>query len=386
MVTAETDASRRESAAYRPWQIKILAATWFAYVGYYFCRKPFYVAKVGISGALELGSIDIAHLGTAYLAAYMVGQFSSAFFGRTLGPRLLLLAGMMMSIISTAVFGISNGFWTLFLLIALNGLAQGTGWPGCIGSLASWFRRDRRGSVLGIWSTCYQFGAVAATLLASFLLARAGWRWSFFGGSLVLLIIWFIVLLLHPNRPEDAGLAPLEGEDERERGNGPEGRSGLGWGRDVIITILLMGMVYFCIKFLRYALWSWLPWFLNKNYAMTEANAGYLSTIFDICGFAGVIAGGFVSDRFFKGRRALLSFLMLSMMALSFFMMYYLGSKNLAAFAVSIGFAGFMLFGPDSLLSGVGAIDVGSRSGALSAAGIINGMGSIGPIFQEEIV
>ena len=38
---------------------------------------------------------------------------------------------------------------------------------------------------------------------------------------------------------------------------------------------------------------------------------------------------------------------------------------------VSIAVAGFMLFGPDSLLSGVGAIDVGSKEGALSAAGII---------------
>ena len=32
------------------------------------------------------------------------------------------------------------------------------------------------------------------------------------------------------------------------------------------------------------------------------------------------------------------------------------------------------------------SIDVGSRRGALAAAGIINGMGSIGPIFQEEII
>ncbi|MBN2079644.1 MAG: MFS transporter [Spirochaetes bacterium] len=373
---------------YRPWQVKILAATWLAYAGYYFCRKPFYVAKVGISGALNLTSIDLAHLGTAYLAAYMVGQFSSAFFGRILGPRLLLLAGIMLSLISTAIFGISNGFWTLMLLISLNGIAQGTGWPGCIGSLASWFRRDRRGTVLGFWSTCYQFGSLAATLFASFLLGMAGWRWSFYGGSLVLLVVWGIVLWLHPNRPEDVGLPPLEGEEENgeEEVKNVSGRRKLGWGRDVIITILLMGMVYFCIKFLRYALWSWLPWFLNRNFEMSEAGAGYLSTIFDICGFAGVIAAGFVSDRFFKGRRALLSFIMLAMMTLSFVAMYSLGSKSLVAFAVTIGFAGFMLFGPDSLLSGVGAIDVGSRSGALSAAGIINGMGSIGPIFQEEIV
>jgi sugar phosphate permease len=55
-------------------------------------------------------------------------------------------------------------------------------------------------------------------------------------------------------------------------------------------------------------------------------------------------------------------------------------------FTISLGMAGFMLYGPDSLISGVGAIDIGTKKGALVAAGIINGTGSIGPIFQEEII
>ncbi len=378
--------NQQDDSLYRPWQIKILAATWLAYAGYYFCRKPFYVTKVSLSGALNIDSFGLAQLGTAYLVAYMVGQFSSAFFGRKLGPKLLLLAGILISIVSTFLFGISNGFWTIMLLMSLNGLAQGTGWPGCIGSLAFWFRRKQRGSVLGLWSTCYQFGPVVATLLASFLLGRAGWRWSFFGGSVVLLAVWFVVLLVHPNRPEDAGLLPLHDEDEAPDKPSPDGRKKLGWDRGIVFTIIMMGMIYFCIKFLRYALWSWLPWFLNRNFFISEADAGYLSVVFDICGFAGVIAAGFLSDRVFKGKRAMLSFVMLSMMTVSFFMLYFLGSKNLLIFSIAIGFAGFMLFGPDSLLSGVGAIDVGSKEGALSAAGIINGMGSIGPIFQEQLV
>jgi MFS transporter, OPA family, sugar phosphate sensor protein UhpC len=371
-------------SAYRPWQIKIFIATWLAYAGYYFCRKPFYIAKVSISSEMGLNALDLAQIGTAFLVAYMVGQFSSAFFGGKLGPKLLLLVGMGISITSGVLFGISNSYWTFMLLIGLNGLAQGTGWPGCIGSLAFWFRRKQRGSVLGVWSTCYQLGPIVATVLASFLLGRAGWRWSFFGGSIVLLAIWFIVLVIHPNRPENAGLPPLMEDDEIKESSSAASESR--WDRNVIVTIVMMGLIYFCIKFLRYALWSWLPWFLNKNFFMTEANAGYLSIIFDICGFAGVIAGGFISDRLFRGRRALLSFIMLGMMTFSFLILYFFGSNNLPVFTISIGFAGFMLFGPDSLLSGVGAIDVGSKQSALFAAGIINGMGSIGPIFQEQLI
>jgi len=373
--------------AYRPWQIRIFASTWLAYAGYYFCRKPFYVVKADMSGALGLSTIQLGHLGTAYLAAYAAGQFSSAYFGRKLGPKLLLIAGMAISAGCNFVFGAANGFWTLMLFLAINGLAQGTGWPGCIGSLAFWFRREQRGSILGVWSTCYQLGSLVSTSFAAYMLGRAGWRWSYFGSALVLLAIWGLVLLLHPNRPESVGLAPLGDEEESAAPAGKaEKAEGLGWSADVIGSILTMGVIYFTIKFLRYALWSWAPFFLRQNFGLAGDRAGYLSTVFELCGFFGVIASGVASDKLFHGHRAFIAFAMLAMMTLSFVLMATMGATSVVFFTVSMGLAGFMLFGPDALLSGVGAIDVGSKRGALAAAGIINGMGSIGPIFQEEII
>src|ERR1035437_162246 len=373
--------------AYRPWQIRIFTATWLAYAGYYFCRKRFYVVKADMAGALGLSTIQLGHLGTVYLAAYAAGQFSSAYFGRKLGPKLLLIMGMGISAACNFVFGAANGFWTLMLFLAINGLAQGTGWPGCIGSLAFWFRREQRGSILGVWSTCYQLGSLISTSFAAYMLGRAGWRWSYFGSALVLLVIWAVVLLLHPNRPESVGLPPLSDEAESTAPNGEAGKvQGLGWTADVIRSILTMGVIYFTIKFLRYALWSWAPFFLRQNFGLSGDRAGYLSTIFELCGFFGVIASGVASDKLFHGRRAFIVFAMLAMMTLSFVLMATLGATSVVFFTVSMGLAGFMLFGPDALLSGVGAIDVGSKRGALAAAGIINGMGSIGPIFQEEII
>jgi len=382
--------------AYRPWQVRIFTATWLAYAGYYFCRKPFYVVKADMGLAFGLSSVQLGHLGSAYLAAYAIGQFSSAYFGRKLGPKLLLLAGIAISVACNFIFGVANGFWTLMLFLAINGIVQGTGWPGCIGSLAYWFRRDQRGSVLGVWSTCYTVGSLVSTAFAAYLLGRAGWRWSYFGCALVLLAVWACVLLLHPNRPEDVGLPPIEDDDETvagdptqptpERPATRQGREGLGWTPDVVTTVITMGVAYFAIKFLRYALWSWAPFFLRQNFRLTGAQAGYLSTVFELCGFVGVLTSGVLSDKFFHGRRALLACAMLAMMTLSFLLMPTLGAKSLFFFTLSMGLAGFMLFGPDSLLSGVGAIDASSRRGALAAAGIINGMGSIGPVFQEELI
>ena len=376
-----------QKGEYRKWQIKIFSATWLAYVGYYFARKAFFVVKSDLANTLDLNAIDLAHLGTAYLVSYMIGQYSSAYFGRKLGPKNLLIVGMAISLVCNIVFGASNSYWTILLFLSLNGLAQGTGWPGCIGSLAYWFKRKQRGSILGIWSTCYQVGSVVATSFAAYMLGNYGWRWSFFGASLILLVIWAAVLYLHPNRPEDVGLKPLVDEDDKQdEPEEKENEKGLGWNKEVVFTIVTMGIIYFGIKFLRYALWSWVPFLLNNNFDLAGDDAGYLSTVFDLFGFAGVIFAGFASDKLFKGRRSFLSFLMLFMMALSFVLMYTLGSASLFYFTISLGLAGFMLYGPDSLISGVGAIDVGTKRGALVAAGIINGTGSIGPIFQEEII
>jgi sugar phosphate permease len=222
------------------------------------------------------------------------------------------------------------------------------------------------------------------------MLGKYGWRWSFYGASMVLLVIWVVVMYLHPNRPEKVGLKPLVDEDDMgetvEKSVENDEGKGLGWNREVVFTVVTMGLIYFGIKFLRYALWSWVPFLLRNNFGQAGDDAGYISTVFDIFGFLGVSFAGFASDRLFKGRRSFLSFLMLFLMALSFVLMYTMGSTSLLYFTISMGLAGFMLYGPDSLISGVGAIDVGTKRGALVAAGIINGTGSIGPIFQEEII
>lgn len=380
-----------EKGPYRKWQYRIFSATWLAYVGYYFTRKAFFVVKSDMAESMGLDTVGLAHLGTAYLISYMVGQYSSAYFGRRLGPKLLLLFGMGVSLLCNIVFGASNSYWTILLFLSLNGLAQGTGWPGSIGSLAHWFKRKQRGSILGIWSTCYQVGSLVATSFAAYMLGHYGWRWSFFGASMILLVIWSAVLMLHPNKPEDVGLPPLQDDDDAQTADTEattknEKNGSLGWTKEVVYTVVLMGIVYFGIKFLRYALWSWVPFLLRNNFGQAGDDAGYISTVFDIAGFLGVIFAGFASDKLFKGKRSFLSFLMLFLMALSFVLMYTMGSTSLFFFTLSMAMAGFMLYGPDSLISGVGAIDVGTKKGALVAAGIINGTGSIGPVFQEEII
>ena len=45
-----------------------------------------------------------------------------------------------------------------------------------------------------------------------------------------------------------------------------------------------------------------------------------------------------------------------------------------------------MLYGPDTLFCGAGAVVVAGERNAVAVAGLVNGIGSIGPVIQEQVI
>jgi sugar phosphate permease len=155
----------------------------------------------------------------------------------------------------------------------------------------------------------------------------------------------------------------------------------------------MVGCFYFFVKFIRYMLWSWVPFLLSRNFGLEGDEAGYLSTLFDLFGIAGVIACGWLSDRLAKGKRIGVSLVFLIGMAISCGLLYLSSLQVDAAtgdtgaalilFAIALSLVGFFLYGPDALMTGAAAQDIGNPRGAVLAAATINGMGSIGAVTQE---
>ena len=56
--------------AVRIWRWRVFASTWLCYAGFYFCRKPFSIAKSRIGLDLHLDTERLAWIGAAYLIAY----------------------------------------------------------------------------------------------------------------------------------------------------------------------------------------------------------------------------------------------------------------------------------------------------------------------------
>lgn len=386
--SAAAPVSLRLTPEQRAWQWRILISTYFAYAGYYLCRKVFSLCKTTLNDEFGWGMDSIAHLWTVYLIAYMAGQFISSYLGRSWGPRVLLLGGFGATILANIVFGFANSYWTFLIFMAFNGLVQATGWPGCVGGVAEWLRSRERGTIMGLWSTNYLVGNMMVKSLGGLLLGMYGWRYAFFGCTLLAFLFWWLLYFWQRNRPEDVGVAPIMDEPSEDRS--------VETSNDIHITlreyfslllnpvIPLMGLSYFCLKFLRYALDSWLPTFLNLQ-GMSVANAAYFSSTFDVAGLAGVFVSGYLLDRVFRGRWPALCLLMGIGMALGYYLVTQMGANPLML-SIAFGFVGFMLYGPDTILCGAAAVQVAGERNAIAVAGLINGLGSMGPVIQEEVI
>ncbi|CAN5125567.1 MFS transporter [soil metagenome] len=381
------------SASHKAWRTKIFIATWLSYVGFYFCRKPFTSAKAAIQVQNGWTGSTMGNIFAAYLIAYSIGQFLASRLGPALGPRKNVLIGMGLSLVVTVVMGIPTTPYLMAGLIAVNGLAQATGWSGNVGTMANWFHKHERGKVMGAWSTNFTVGAIAAGFVMGMALGdsndpmKQNWQLCFFTGAVVLAVVWIQFYVLQRNSPEDVGLPPADDPvtavDESQL---PIASEKVSLTRQAWINLFLIAGFYFFAKLVRYAIWSWAAYFLELKYHLSGRAANIYSIAFDVCGIPGVILTGYLSDRYFKSRRADIALIMMLGMTLATIALVLFAGSSVTIFVVLLGVVGFFLYGPDALLSGAGAMDLGNHRTATFAAATISGIGSIGPIVQEVIV
>lgn len=345
--------------------------TWLAYATYYLGRKGFSSSKAELENA---GLLSIAAMGvidSLYLAAYSLGQFANGTLGDRIGARRLVGYGLLATGALCAVFGSVSSAVLFAVLWGLNGLAQASGWPGTTRAMAEWTTPANRGTVMGFWSTCYQVGPFLAGPLLGVLIARFGWRAAFHVPAIILLLVALLVLLLVTRGPRPLPSATSQEEDEPELVRQAQ--------RAVVRNPLLWcyGMSYFFIKFTRYALQLWLPFYLQKQvgYAVDVANT--VASAFEGGGFLGVIAIGTLSDRLGRVALSALSLVGLSLALLGATL--FVGHTTWVN-VIILALIGACLFAPDSILCGAAAQDAGGAHAVSMATGFVNGVGSIGAL------
>lgn len=355
--------------------------TWLAYASYYFGRKGFSVVKSSLRSALGVSEAALGAIDTAYLAAYALGLFGSGYVGDRVGARRLIGYGLCASALCCALFGAMSAATWFGVLFFVNGLAQSTGWPGTTGAMAEWTTPRNRGTVMAFWATCYQVGSLVATDFAAYLLHRNGWRAAFFGPALWMLVVAGLIFLFLKPGPRPI----VKTLDEPTRTQGLEDRAARKLAQRAALrnpVLWSFGASYFFIKYVRYALLFWLPYYLSGTLGHAVDRAAYVSNAFEVGGIAGVIVIGILSDRVRRLSRTTLSMTSLLGLALALLICAGLPKQNALLAVLALALVGALLFGPDALLSGAAAQDVGGAAAAATATGLVNGVGSLGGMLE----
>lgn len=372
------------------WRVQIFAITWLAYAAFYFTRKAFSVAKLGIGEdpTFLLDKMAMANLDAIYLAAYAIGQFTWGILADRFGPRVVVLGGLLISAAAAVVMGSFATLPIFATCMLIQGLAQSTGWSGLCKNLGSFFPAEQRGRVLGLWSSCYAFGGLVASPFAGWWAYTliGTWHAAFFSSAAVVGVVAVLFFFLQRNKPEDVGLPAVEPEPELSVEEAyAQSRISVWEPLKEILrnrTVLVLGLSYFLLKPARYAILLWGPVIVFEQMpSVGKVGAAIIPTSFELAGLLGPIMIGLASDKLFGARR--MPACVISLLALTVSLALFMGALHTGSVLMVVALLfvmGLTLYGPDSMISGAAAIDFGTAKAGATAAGFVNGCGSVGAI------
>jgi MFS transporter, OPA family, glycerol-3-phosphate transporter len=372
------------------WRVQIFAITWLAYAAFYFTRKAFSVAKLGIAEdpTFMLDKMAMANLDAIYLAAYAIGQFTWGILADRFGPRVVVLGGLLISAAAALVMGSFATLPIFATCMLIQGLAQSTGWSGLCKNIGSFFPAEQRGRVLGLWSSCYAFGGLVASPFAGWWAYTliGTWHAAFFSSAAVVGLVAVLFFIFQRNKPQDVGLPAVEPEPEltAEESLAQSKISALEPLKEILRnrTVLILGLAYFLLKPARYAILLWGPVIVFEQMpSVGKVGAAIIPTSFELAGLLGPILLGLASDKLFGARR--MPACVLSLLALTVSLALFMGALHTGSVMLVVALLfvmGLTLYGPDSMISGAAAIDFGTAKAGATAAGFVNGCGSVGAI------
>lgn len=369
------------------WQV-FLSAT-LGYGLYYVCRLSLNVIKKPIVDADVLSETELGIIGSGLFITYAIGKFVNGFLADRSNVRRFMSIGLLITALINLILGFTTSFAVFVVLWAINGWAQAMGAAPCVVSLSRWFGDKERGTFYGLWSSSHNIGEAITFIVTSAIVASLGWQWGFRGAALLALLGFVIVAVFMRDTPQSCGLPPIavykgdvtesQKKAEDEKSVGEHQRAVL---KNPAVWMLALASAFMYIS--RYAVNSWGIFYLEaeKGYSIVEASS--IISISSVCGILGTISSGWVSDKFFKGRRNLpaVIFGLMNILGLTLFLF---GPSNHVSIIASMIIFGLAIGALICFLGGLMAVDIVSKKASGAALGVVGIASYVGAGIQDLV-
>lgn len=214
--TGADEAKRKEWLrilnAYK-WPILILVI--IAYMMIAFSRGAPAIMGPGLMKELNIGAAEWGLVGLAFFWAYALVNAPAGAIMDKIGPRICVLASLLLIAAGCFFFSIAQGLGMIILGRVLVAVGSGALMMSGIKLISSWFTEKEFPFYYGLYVGIGGFGSVLATAPLNFLMNSFGWRMSFVyiaaGTALMMIVAYFVV----KNQPADVGI-PTPNEIKNE--------------------------------------------------------------------------------------------------------------------------------------------------------------------------
>ncbi|MDH0868247.1 MFS transporter [Mitsuaria sp. GD03876] len=282
-------------------------------------------ATVGVAGPVlskELG-IDAVQMGfifSAFSWSYVLGQLPGGWLLDKFGAKQVYAWSILLWSLFTmlqgtvhhmgmdaTLFGLPLAVSALFLMRLMVGLAESPSFPANGRMVAAWFPVKERGTASAIFNSAQYFATVLFAPIMAWIVHVLGWSevFYFMGGLGILMsVVWMRTMHNSPAEHPgigaaerehiEAGGALLAGGAAAKAASGPK----LAYLKQLLGNRMLLGVyiAQYCVNVLTYFFLTWFPVYLVKERGMSVLNAGIVAALPAICGFAGGVLGGVISD------------------------------------------------------------------------------------------
>ena len=381
--------SSSENTRLVKWRISTFWVCLLGYVGYYICRGNLSAAFPLLEQEFGFTNTQLGLIASLSEMAYAAGKFVNGPLADRIGGRKIFLIGMAGAIVWNIIFALNSTLAGFIIVWCLCRYFLSMGWGGLTKTIGNWYPSDRNGTIMGLISVNFQFGGVAATLFAGFLVASGvSWQGVFIYPAMVLSAILLWSYFASKAGPEEVIPGALVTENEMSKEQladyGEEEKPAV----STILKTLLALPIYrqllvfsFLTTLLRSVFLFWTPKFLF-DIGLGASSAILRSAIFPLLGVLGTLFIGWYTDHHARnGDRARMMWIMLSVLIFCLLAISLLSASETPHFNMILfflGASGFFLLGPYSMSSGCLTRDIAGAKGAGSCTGIIDGMGYIG--------
>ena len=359
------------------------------FIGIFIGYASFYLIRNNVSLVSNilyengLSKTDIGIIANCLLVAYGLSKFFAATISDRANARYFMPLGLILSGLTNVLISLSAGATisvSIFaILMTVNGIFQGMGWPPSGRVMVHWFSTSERGGKMAIWNVAHNVGGALSGVLVAFALDHFGhnnWASAFWFPAVICFVLAIITFFLVRDNPQSMGLPSIE-----EYHNDPApveideaDRSESTWQtirRHILRnpTMVFLALANVFVYTLRYGIVSWAPLYLVqvRGGSVGEGIAGF--SIFEIAGIVGTLICGWVSDRVFKGHRSITGIVFMAGVILAV-LLYWLPPTDTPMWVswTALALAGGLIYGPVMLI-GLQALDLSPTHIAGTAAG-----------------